>query len=319
MLTSLWALAPFRVLAAGLLVTLISLVSSLTPPPARAAFPGKPGLIAYDTSSQSGGGESESDCVSESDAIETMRPNGSHRHRLGLGDDPAFSPNGRQIAYSVCDGVQEDLMVMNSDGSDSHTVLATKNVSEDQPSFSADGKRLFFSRDSSGEGYANIFSVALDGGSLKRLTTARKEVSEHSPQEAANGGFVVFERNGRILTMRPNGSNQKRLAVGYDPALSPNSRKVAYGGQGQIYLVGSGGGGARPLTHLKAGRAGAPLAPAFSPDGRWVIFALEQTHDYGPGFTESQKLMKVSVASGKVVELTTTKVGGFHPDWQPLP
>lgn len=307
--------------ALSALALLIAALILLAPSHVRGAFPGKPGLIAYDTSSQSGGGESESDCVSESDAIKTMAPDGGDQHRLGLGVDPAFSPDGRLIAYSICDGVQEDLMVMNSDGSDAHAVLATKKVSEDQPCFSADGKRLFFSRDSGGEGYSSIFSVALDGSSLKRLTRAGKEVADHSPQAAANGRFVVFERNGRILTMRPNGSDQKRLAIGYDPAISPNSRSVAYAEGGQIFIVGSGGGRAHQLTHIKQGGelGGAPLSPAFSPDGRWVAFALERSIDYGPGFSDSQKLMKVSVATGRLRDLTTTKVGGFHPDWQPLP
>jgi Periplasmic component of the Tol biopolymer transport system len=293
----------------------------LAPSLAHGAFPGKPGLIAYDTSSQSGGGESESDCVSESDAINTMRPDGSHRIRLGLGIDPAFSPDGRLIAYGICDGVQSDLMVMNSDGSDAHQVLATKKVSEEQPSFSADGRRIFFSRDSGGEGYSQIYSVALDGSSLMRLTHGGHEVSDHSPAAAANGRFAVFDREGRVLTMRPSGTNQKRLAVGYDPAISPNSRSVAYASGGQIFIVGSGGGGAHQLTHLKSTReaSGTALSPSFSPDGRWVVFALERSVDYGPGFSDAQKLMKVSVATGKLVDLTTTKVGGFHPDWQPRP
>jgi Tol biopolymer transport system component len=278
-------------------------------------------LIAYDTSSQSGGGESESDCIGESDAIKTMKADGSHQVLLGLGVDPAFSPDGKRIAYSICDGVQSDLMTMNSDGSDAHAVLATKQVSEEEPCFSADGKRIFFSRDSGGEGYSQIYSVALDGSSLKQLTPHRHEVSDNSPAAAANGRFVVFQRSGRILTMRPDGTHQKRLAVGYDPAVSPNSRSVAYANAGQIFVIGAGGGGAHPLTHFKATSeaSGTPLSPAFSPDGRWVAFALERSVNYGPGFSDAQKLMKVSLATGKLRGLTTTEVGGFHPDWQPLP
>ncbi len=176
------------------------------------------------------------------------------------------------------------------------------------------------SRDSTGEGYSNIFSVALDGSSLKRLTKAGKEVTEHSPQESANGRFVVFKRDGRILTMRPNSSGQKRLAVGHDPAISPDGHSVAYSCEDQIDIVGSGGGGSHALTHLKASTAGGLRRRQRSlPTGGWIVFALEETNDCGPGFTESQKLMKVSVATGKVVDLTTTKGGGFHPDWQPLP
>jgi Tol biopolymer transport system component len=271
-------------------------------------------LIAYDTSFQSGGGESESDCVSESDAIKTMTADGGHRVRLGLGVDPAFSPDGRLIVYSICDGVQSDLMVMNSDGTNSHPVLATKKVSEEEPCFSADGRRIFFSRDSGGKGYSDVYSVAVDGSSLRRLTRTGGEVSENSPQASADGRFVVFQRSGKIFTMRPDGTHQKQLAIGYDPTISPNSRSVAYAHRGQIFITGSGGGGVRRLTHFRGSRdaSATALSPTFSPDGRWIAF-------YGPGFSDSQKLMKVSVATGRLHGLTSARVGGFHPDWQPIP
>lgn len=309
------SLCGFCLVVVGVLTVL------LAAPAAHGAFPGKPGLIAYDTSSQSGGGESESDCGSESDAIKTMHADGSHRVRLGLGVDPSYSPSGRLIAYSICDGVQSDLWVMKSNGSDAHPVLATKKVSEEEAAFSADSKRIFFSRDSGGEGYSQIYSVALDGSSLKRLTPHRHETSDNSPAAAANGRFVVFDRGGEILTMRPNGLHQKKLARGYDPAISPNSNRLAYAYRGQIYLIGAAGSGARQLTHFKSTSevSGTALSPAFSPDGRWVAFALERSVSYGPGFSDSQKLIKVSLATGRLRTLTTTKVGGFHPDWQPLP
>jgi Tol biopolymer transport system component len=287
-------------------------------PAAHGAFPGEPGLVVFDDSLQSGGGESESDCVSNFDAIKTMRPNGRHRVFLRRGIDPAFSPGGSRIAYGVCDGVQSDLMMMASDGSGAHAVLDSF-ADEYQPAFSADGVRLFFVRDAGGKGYGNIYSVATDGTGLKRLTPKHGEISEHSPQAAANGRFVTFERSGRILTMRPDGSREKRLAFGYDPAISPDSRRIAYAGGGQIYLIGAGGRHRRPLTHLRE-RSDAltfALSPAFSPDGRWVAFALERCVDYGPGCHDSQKLVKVRVRDGKLRRLTTTRVGGFHPDWQP--
>jgi Tol biopolymer transport system component len=287
-------------------------------PAARGAFPGKPGLIVFDDSSQSGGGESESDCVSNFDAIKTMRPSGRRRTFLRRGIDPAFSPDGRKIAFGVCDGVQGDVMVMDSDGGGAHAVLDT-SVDEYQPAFSADGKRLFFVRDAGGEGYGNIYSVGIDGTGLKRLTPKHGEIAEHNPQAAANGRFVVFERSGRILTMRPDGSHEKRLAFGHDPAISPDSRRIAYADGGQIFLIGPGGRHRRPLTHLRE-RSDAlafALSPAFSPNGRWVAFAVERCVDYGPGCHDSQKLAKARVRDGKVRPLTTTKVGGFHPDWQP--
>jgi Tol biopolymer transport system component len=286
---------------------------------ARAAFPGKPGLIAFDNSRQSGGGESEETCGSEGDSIFTVHSDGSHRTRLVKGVDPSYSPNGKLIVYSVCDGVQEDLMLIKSDGSGVRALTSTPKVSEDEPSFSADGKRVYFARDSGGEGYSQIYSMGTDGTGLKRLTPKRHETSDNSPAAAANGRYLVFDREGQIFTMRPNGSHPKKLARGWDPTVSPDSNRVAYSFRGQIYLIGAAGGGARQLTHLRSGRFAevTALSPAFSPDGRWIAFALEESISNGPGFNDSQKLDKVSVKTGEVATLTKTKVGGFHPDWQP--
>jgi Tol biopolymer transport system component len=290
------------------------------PSSVRAAFPGKPGLIVFDTSRQSGGAQSEEDCASGGDAIETMKSDGSHRRRLGFGVDPAYSPDGRLIAYTVCDGVQTDLMLMRSDGSHARAVTETAGVSEGEPAFSADGTRLFFARDSGGEGYTDIYSIRLDGGGLRRLAGHGREDSDTSPQAAANGRYVVFSTDGELFTMRPNGSRRKRLALGWDPTISPDSRRIVYTRKGQLHIIGAGGGGGRQLTHLRFTNdsRGAALSAAFSPNGRWVAFALERSVSYGPGFADSQKLMKVEVASGRTRTLTKTSVGGFHPDWQPL-
>ncbi|MBS1880492.1 MAG: PD40 domain-containing protein [Actinobacteria bacterium] len=308
------ALFAFAGLAAAALVALAA-------GPADAAFPGHPGLIAYDNSQQSGGGESEEDCVSENDSIFTARADGSQRTRLAKGVDPSYSPNGQLIAFSICDGIQSDLMVMNSDGTGVRAITSTPKVSEEEAAFSADGKRIYFSRDSGGEGYSQIYSIGVDGSGLRQLTPKRHETSDSHPAAAPNGRFVVFDREGELYTMRPNGTHLKKLTPGWDPAVSPTSNRIAYSFRGQIYLIGAAGGGPRQLTHLKSGHfaEAIALAPAFSPDGSWIAFALEESISNGPGFNDAQKLDKVSLRTGKVVTLTKTSVGGSHPDWQPLP
>jgi len=313
-------LSPRRLAPAGAaLLVLAFLVAVVLVGPARGAFPGKPGLIAFDNSTQSGGGESEEDCGSESDSIFTVHADGSHRTKLVKGVDPSYSPNGKLIVYSICDGVQSDLMLVKSDGSGVRALTSTPKVSEEEATFSADGKRVYFSRDSGGEGYSQIYSIGIDGTGLKQLTPKRHETSDNSPAAAANGRFVVFDREGQIFTIRPNGSHPQKLARGWDPTVSPSSNRVAYSFRGQIYLIGAAGGGPRQVTHLRSGHFAevTALSPAFSPDGHWIAFALEESISNGPGFNDSQKLDKVSLKTGKVVTLTKTSVGGFHPDWQP--
>src|SRR3954469_13051109 len=83
-----------------------ALVVLAAPTAAEATFPGKPGLVAFD----SGG------------RIWTVSPSqaGSAKE-LGVGTDPAFSPDGRLIAFAKGGG---DLMVMRTDGSGERTVFS---------------------------------------------------------------------------------------------------------------------------------------------------------------------------------------------------
>ncbi len=290
------------------------------PAPAAARPSGRSGLIAFDTSRQEGGAQSQTDCGGRGrPAVATMDGDGRHRRRLTEGVDPAVSPNGRLIAYVRCDGGKGDLMVMRCDGTRRRRVTDTPTVSETEPAFSADGRRLFFVRDAHGGGYGDIYSVKLGGGGLRRIVGHRPEQGDSSPHAAANGRFLVFDRDGEVYTARPDGSRARHLAEGWDPAISPNSRRVVFTHRGELHLIGAGGGRERTVTDVagKPGRLGAALAANFSPDGRWIAFALERNVDYGPGLASVQRLMKVKVAGGRTVSLTTARAGGFNPSWGP--
>lgn len=272
----------------------------------RRAFPGRPGRIVF-----TAGG-----------AIRTVDADGRHRRFLGWGAEPTYSPDGRLIAFVEGDGIQSDLMLMRSDGSHPRAVRRTRGVSETGPAFSADGARLLFEarpaegRYGEGEG-ADIYSVALDGGDPRRLTATRGEETE--PQAAANGRFVVFVRSGRVFTMRPDGSRPRRLAIGASPTVSPDSHRVAFTRNGQLYSIAPSGRRPRALTHLpnKPGNFTRPRSPAFSPDGRRLVFAEHRSVSEGPGFHDSQWLATIPARGGTPRRLVAGNAGADDPDWQP--
>jgi Tol biopolymer transport system component len=277
------------------------------PRPVAAAFPGRPGRVAF-----TAGG-----------AIRTVLPDGSRQRFLTWGAEPAYSPDGRWIAYTVGDGFQADLMLMRSDGSRPHAVRRTSGISERGPAFSADGKRLLFAarpaegRGGEGNG-SDLYSVALDGSRPRRLTaTAGGEEGE--PQAAANGRFVVFVRSGEVFTMRPDGSRPRRLAVGAAPTVAPNSHRVVFSRRGRLYSVAPSGRRLRALTRLpnRIGNFTRPRSPAFSPDGRVVVFAAHRSVSEGPGWHDAQWLATLPADGGTPRRLVPGRAGAGDPDWQP--
>lgn len=304
-----WSWTRNRRISLGAGAALLALAALLGSPTAEATFPGKPGLVAFD----SGG------------RVWTVSPAqpGSARE-LGVGTEPAFSPNGRLIAFVKGGG---NLMVMRPDGSGSRTVFsAPESADLGHPCFSADGTKIFFSRDKGGEGYSDIYSVPLAGGSPRQLTHTgghSTEVASDFPDAASNGRFVAFQRDGSVMTMRPDGSHLKMLTKGLDPSISANSRQVVVQRFEKLAIVGAGGGGERVLNLFPTKHPGEltreASAPAFSPDGSSIVFTLRRTTDAGPHLNQSKQLEIYSFATHKIRALTNRQVGGSNPDWQPAP
>ncbi len=273
--------------------------------PAWAGFPGKPGLIAFDSSR----------------TIKTITPAGHGIESLAEGTSPAFSPDGRLIAFVSPN--RRQLTVMRSDGSHPRVIYESDSIKN--PCFSADGSKVFFSRDTSGEGYANLYSVPLEGGSPRQLThtgTPNSEVDSDEPQAAANGRFVVYQRTEEIWTMRPDGSHQKELTRGVGPSISPDSRRVVFARGEHLISIGVGGGGEHVISPFSFSKHPEELIrsvawPTFSPDGRSIAFVFKRTTSYGPGLHSAKRLAVFSLKTHKLHILAGPDLNPAHTDWQP--
>jgi Tol biopolymer transport system component len=95
-------------------------------------------------------------------------------------------------------------------------------------------------------------------------------------------GLVAFSRNGNIWVMQPNGTNQHRIAVGgFEPTWSPDGTRIAFTRNANIWVMRADGTHQIQLT----GSEGNDNAPAWSPNGRYVLFQSDRGHagsgDYG--------------------------------------
>ena len=113
----------------------------------------------------------------------------------GINNWPAYSPDGKRIAFcSSRDGTLA-LFVMNADGTDAKRVGKLEGM-QMRPSWSPDGSRLCFTWNR--EGNYDIYAINLDGSGLVRITESgeRSDFASWHP----DGKSVVFvgERKGKF-------------------------------------------------------------------------------------------------------------------------
>jgi Tol biopolymer transport system component len=99
-------------------------------------------------------------------------------------------------------------------------------------------------------------------------------------------------------------SEGTRLAVD----VSPDGRTLAFDLLGQIWLIPSGGGRARPVTDAIHNPA-EDSDPTFSPDGKWIAFASRR-----PG---GRGLWLMRADGGAARRLTTGEIPEPEPAWSP--
>lgn len=193
-----------------------------------------------------------------------------------LGDDaPAFSPDGRQLAFvrSIAPDV-DDVWVMPARGGEPRR-LTDDHAMVIGVDFLGDGRTLVFS--SSRAGLNSLWAVDVRGGDPVFLAGAGPKIKH--PSAARTGERVVFEswefeiqlervaRDGARRTLAPGAE------WSYQPQYSPDGSRLAFvstrSGSPQIWAAARDGDGAIQLTHAALGQV---ASPRWSPDGRRVVF-----------------------------------------------
>ena len=138
---------------------------------------------------------------------------GSGIEVLGEGTDPAWSPDGRRIAFSRAVDGRAHLFVMNADGTGAKQI--TDGPDDDvHPSWSPDGSALVFCSARGDEVHwtqANLFSVRPDGSWLVQLTEGDRVACR---PDWARDGYIYFHANAtdrfHIWRLRPVGAPAAR-------------------------------------------------------------------------------------------------------------
>ena len=259
-------------------------------PSALATFPGRNGSIAFYSDTDAGA------------QIFTVRPNGHDLRQIthidGDAVRPDWSPDGRRIAFELDTADSFNVAIMNADGSDIVVLPPAPGGFEGDPSFTPDGTRIVFERFIPETNDDAIWSMNVDGTDRQRLESGPAGATD--PNVSPDGralSFVSF--NGldfgqALATSRIDGSQQLQLTpfsfdVGIKQDWAPDGRHLAFihdadlphpGDSANIATIRPDGTDLRFLTHYQGGEVNA-FVGSYSPDGRWIVFRLEDHGRFG--------------------------------------
>ncbi|MEO5939062.1 MAG: hypothetical protein ABIQ43_08640 [Sphingomonas sp.] len=194
----------------------------------------------------------------------------------------SWSPDGRRLAFVSRRDGNNEIYVMNADGSDLKRL--TNAVSrESGPAWSPDGKHISFRSDR--DGSVDLYVMDADGSNLRRLTNIGAVNDRHSWSPATEEIVFAAEKDGQsqLYVIRPDGTGLRQLlrsdANDAYPVWSPDGARIAFDsdrdGQDEIYVIDRDG------THLRRVTRNPTMDsyPGWSPDGRRLVFISFRAHD----------------------------------------
>jgi Tol biopolymer transport system component len=274
--------------------------------PADATFPGTNGKIAF-----TGNG------------LYVMNPDGSGQTPLVPGESPAWSPDGKKIAFTRSQGSNIDLFTMNADGS-GQTDLTSLSGRAYEPAWSPDGTQIAYMHTdnctpSDGTCQADLYTIGAGGGVIQaHLNPTNLNLDLFSgPSWSPDGSWIAFgalvpgATHDAIYKVRPDGSDITTVfddPSGYnsdDPNWSPNgSRMVFTYLDSRIAVVNEDGSGFNLLTNPPPNSY--DTRPAWSPDGQRIALTRGLN-------------IYVMNSDGTNPTALTTMGNSYYPDWQPIP
>jgi Tol biopolymer transport system component len=252
----------------------------------------------------------------------TVRPDGSHRHRIRLRQNckrPRLSPDRKWIVFDGTPPGEPPLttfaiQLVRRDGTGRRILTRGDNRDVDAQ-WSPDGTRISFShlRWSEGDDWRNswIWTIGPDGGDARPL--ARGNSARWSP----DGKRLVFSAptaggDGDLFVIDADGSNLHPLLTTPPPEWpedwSPDGKRILFTRSfndraADVYAIDADGTHVRRLTRAPRNDSGG----AWSPDGSKIVFTSER---------QGRRHLFVMRANGtRQHAITHSGSGDWDPSW----
>ncbi len=193
-----------------------------------------------------------------------MRGGAATRLTSGMAYDsqPRFSPDGDRVVFISDRDGNENLWIINVDGSDAKKLTkGGRKVEFASPSWSPDGQHVVVSRTTMGLRTFELWAYHVDGGKGVQLTKSRD--SKDTPTNQRHNALgAVYAKDGRYLYYAT-----KNGGFGYNVRfpLWQIARRDLRTGDEDILTQAQGSG----------------IRPALSPDGRWLVYGTRYEQQTG--------------------------------------
>ncbi|MFA5308096.1 MAG: trypsin-like peptidase domain-containing protein [Dehalococcoidales bacterium] len=257
----------------------------------------------------------------ESGGINVINDDGKWAFPLTSGQEayePAWSPDGTKIAYTVFENVlggydQPDIYVMDVDGS--NVTKLTDHIDWDiSPSWSPDGTMIAF--ESYRDGNWEIYVENINGTGLRRITN--NNVFDANARWSPDGQKIIYQsivnNQWELFTVNIDGTQVTQVTyVNYSccyPYWSPDGSKIVFhswqdDNQSEISIANADGSNITQLTHNQA----LDYAPVYMPRKAGVAvselsISIPLTADYQP-----MTAQKITALVGDAVVRIETNLG----------
>jgi Tol biopolymer transport system component len=160
--------------------------------------------------------------------------------------EPAFSPDGRRLAFSSDRSGTDEVWTSDADGSNPVALTALGGPNTTTPTWSPDGQFIAF--DSRAEGRSRIYVVPSAGGPLRRVITGIEDSSV--PDWSTDGRWLFFCGDSHVLKVPVEGGTAVPLTRGrvWPPVARVQDARVYYAKDGGICSVTLAGADERCLA-----------------------------------------------------------------------
>jgi TolB protein len=256
-----------------------------------------------------------------------MQADGSGLRRLtdhpAADENPAWSPDGRWLAFSSERTGRGDIYLMDPDGEGLRR-LTDHPAYEGAPRFAPDGRSIFFEGER--DGRAEIYRLSLPDGVPAQIEQVTSSISRKlGPAPSPDGKRLAFMEKSLIrwqvslLDLESDSTEELTSGGGAcRPGWSPDGALLSYvstreGSKGDLWLREMRGRREGIEWRVSTRADSHNYDPAFSRDGTALAFA--STRERGRG--EQWDIFVSDLNGGRLLQLTTDHGNNRFPDWRP--